>query len=255
MAITASQVNSLRQRTGVGMMECKKALDEANGDEEKAIEILRKSGAAKAAKKADRATSEGIIVTKVEENKAAIVKLLCETDFVAKNEEFKAIADAASDTALKEGAQAAKDSQEEAIKALIAKLGENMTLDVRVIEGEGIGGYVHSNCKIGTLINLKSPDIEKAKDIAMHITAMDPKVVRPEEVSEEEVSKEKEIWKDQLAKEGKPEEIMDKIMEGKERKFREEHALMKQSFVKDGDKTVEEYLSGNEVTEFIRMSI
>lgn len=255
MAITASQVNSLRQRTGIGMMECKKALDEAGGDEEKAIEILRKSGAAKAAKKADRETSEGVIVTKVEGDKAAIVKLLCETDFVTKNEEFKAIADTAADMALSDGAEAAKNSQEEPIKALIAKLGENMSLDIRVLEGEGIGGYVHSNCKIGTLVNLKSADIEKARDVAMHVTAMDPKVVRPEEVSDEEVSKEKEIWKDQLAKEGKPEEIMGKIMEGKERKFREEHALMKQSFVKDSDKTIEEYLSGNEVTEFIRMSI
>jgi elongation factor Ts len=255
MPITASQVSQLRQRTGVSMMACKKALEETGGDEEKAIEILRKKGAAKAAEKADRAMKQGVIVTKVDGNKAAIVKLTCETDFVAKNEEFKKIANDAVETALRDGADAAKAAAEQPVKDLFTKLGENMAIEVKVLEGEGIGEYLHSNCKVGTLLNLKSSDAQKARDIAMHITAMSPAVVHPEEVSEEEVAKEKEIWKEQLKAEGKPEEIIDKIMMGKEKKFREESALMKQSFVKEGDKTVEEYLEGNTVTEFIRMAI
>lgn len=255
MSITAVQVNSLRQRTGIPMMQCKKALEESGGDEEGAIEILRKKGADRADEKADRTMKEGIVVTKVEGNKAAIVKLLCETDFVAKNEEFKAIANKSAEIALKEGAEAAKKSQEQPIKDLFTKLGENMSIEVKVMEGEGISYYIHSNCKIGTLVNLKTPDADKARDMAMQIAAMAPSVISPEDVSEEEVKKEREIWKHQLKEEGKPESIIDKILEGKEKKFREESALMKQAFVKDGDKTVEEYLSGNTVTEFVRMVI
>ncbi len=255
MSITASQVNSLRQRTGVSMMQCKKALEETGGDEEKAIELLRKKGAAKAAEKADRATKEGVVITKIDGNKAAVVKLLCETDFVAKNEEFKKIANDAVDIALKEGADSAKESAEQPIKDLFTKLGENMSIEVKVMEGEGIGDYVHSNCKIGTLVSLQSADTDKAKDIAMQVAAMNPAVINPEDISSDLVDKEKEIWADQLKNEGKPEEIIDKIMMGKERKFREESALMKQSFVKDGDKTVEQYLEGNSVTEFVRMAI
>lgn len=255
MSITASQVNSLRQRTGISMMACKKSLEEAGGDEEKAIEMLRKKGAAKAAEKADRSMGEGVIVTKVDGNKAAIVKLSCETDFVTKNEEFKAIANNAVEVAFKDGADAAKEGAEQPIKDLFAKLGENMAIEIKVLEGEGIGEYVHSNCKIGTLINLNSPDAQKARDIAMHVTAMSPAVVSPEEISDDEVTKEKEIWREQLKTEGKPEELIDKIMMGKEKKYREESALMKQSFVKDSKKTVEQYLEGNTVTEFIRMAI
>ncbi len=255
MTITASQVNELRQRTGVSMMLCKKALEEAGGDEEKAIDILRQKGEAKAATKAGRDTSEGIIVAKVSDDKAAIVQLSCETDFVAKNEEFIAIANAAADVALKEGAEAAKSSQEQPIKDLFTKLGENMSIEIKVLEGEGIGHYIHSNSKIGALVQLKGSDVERARDIAMQVAAMNPEVTNPEDVSDDSVAKEKEIWKVQLKEEGKPEEIMDKIMMGKERKFREESALMKQSYVKDGEKTVEQYLEGNSVTEFIRMSI
>jgi len=255
MSITASQVNSLRQRTGVSMMQCKKALEEAKGDEEKAIEILRKKGAAKAAEKADRVTREGVIVTKVKGNKAAIVKLLCETDFVSKNEEFRKIADIAADVALKKGAEAAMRSQDQAMKDLFTKLGENMSIEVKVMEGKGIGDYIHSNCKLGTLIKLKTPDEVKARDIAMQVAAMSPSVVNPEDVPDEEVAREKEIWKAQLKMEGKPEQIIEKIMAGKERKYREENALMKQTFIKDGEKTVEEYLEGNSVIEFIRIAI
>lgn len=255
MAITAAQVNELRQRTGISMMACKKALEEAGGDEEKAIEILRKKGAAKAAEKADRTMKEGIIVTRVDGSKAAIVKLCCETDFVAKNEEFIAIANQAAETALKNDVETAKSQAEPAIKDLFTKLGENMGIEVDVIEGAGIGDYIHTNSKVGAIVNLNSKDAVKARDIAMHITAMNPAVVSPADLPEDLVIKEREIWAEQLKNEGKPAEMIDRIMQGKEKKFREESALIKQTFVKDGEKTVEQYLENNSVTSFVRMAI
>jgi len=255
MPITAAQVNDLRQRTGISMMACKKALEEAGGDEEKAIDILRKKGAAKAVEKADRATKEGIVMTKVKDDKAVIVKLSCETDFVAKNEEFVAIAKKAVETALKSGVEAAKTEADPVIKALFTKLGENMGIDVSVIEGEGVGEYIHTNSKVGTIVKLSSKDAVKARDVAMHITAMNPVVVSPEDLPEDVVIKEREIWTEQLKNEGKPEEMIGRIMIGKEKKFREESALIKQTFVKDGEKTVEQYLEGNSVKSFVRMAI
>jgi len=255
MPITASQVNELRQRTGISMMQCKKALEETNGDEEKAIELLRKKGADKAAEKSDRQMKEGIILSKVEGNKAVIVTQYCETDFVAKNEDFRAIAEKAAETALKDGIESAKTEAEPALKDLFTKLGENMSIEVDVLEGEGLGEYVHTNSKVGTIVNLAKPDSEKARDVAMHITAMNPNVVSPDDLPEDVVIKEREIWTEQLKTEGKPAEIMDKILMGKERKFREESALLKQSFVKDGEKTIEEYLEDNTVETFVRKSI
>ncbi len=255
MSITASQVNELRQRTGISMMQCKKALEEANGDEEKAIELLRKKGADKAAEKVDRQMKEGIILSKVEGNKAVIVTQYCETDFVAKNEEFLAIAEKAAETALKDGIEAAKTGAEPVLKDLFTKLGENMSIEVDVLEGEGLGEYVHTNSKVGTIVNLAKSDSEKARDVAMHITAMNPNVVSPDDLPEDVVIKEREIWTEQLKTEGKPAEIMDKILMGKEKKFREESALLKQTFVKDGDKTIEEYLEDNTVETFVRKSI
>jgi elongation factor Ts len=255
MPITAAQVNDLRQRTGISMMACKKALEEAGGNEEKAIDILRKKGAAKAVEKADRKTKEGIIITKVKADKAVIVKFSCETDFVAKNEEFVAIAKKASETALKSGVEAAKKEADPAIKALFAKLGENMGIEVDLIEGEGVGEYVHTNSKVGTIVKLASKDALKARDVAMHITAMNPVVVNPGDLPEDVVVKEREIWTEQLKNEGKPEAMIGKIMIGKEKKFREESALVKQVFVKDGEKTVEQYLEGNSVETFVRKAV
>jgi len=255
MSITAKQVNDLRQRTGISMMMCKKALEEAGGDEEKAIEILRKKGAAKAAEKADRVMKQGVVITKVKGDKAAIVKLTCETDFVAKNEEFRKIAENAVDVALKKGAQEAQNSQEQALKDLFTKLGENMALEVKVMEGKGIADYIHTNSKLGVLVSLKKADEAKGKDVAMQIAAMNPAVINPEDVLQELVEKEKEFWKAQLLAEGKPEAMLDKIMIGKEKKFREESALMKQAFVKNNEITIEKFLDGNTVVEFIRMAI
>lgn len=253
--ITAQQVNDLRQRTGISMMQCKKALEEANGDEEKAIELLRKKGMAKAAEKSDRAMKEGVVVAKVHGNKAALVKLSCETDFVAKNEEFKIIANQAAETALKSGAEKAVEEANGGIKELFAKLGENMAIEVKTMEGEGISHYIHTNQKIGTLVKLSQKMEEKAHDIAMQVAAMNPLVISPSEVSEDLVAKERDIWRAQLIAEGKPEAMLDKIMIGKEKKFREESALLKQAFVKDPEKTVEQFLGDTQVQEFIRMAI
>jgi len=255
MTITATQVNELRKKTGISMMQCKKALEEAGGDQEKAIEILRKKGAAKAAEKADRETSEGIVITKVEGDKAVIVGLYCETDFVAKNEEFVAVANKAVETALRSGVEAAKSEADPVLKELFTKLGENMSIEVDVIEGKGLGDYVHTNGKVGAIVALSGPDADKARDVAMHVTAMNPVVVSPDDLPEDVVIKEREIWSEQLKNEGKPAEIVDKIMQGKEKKFREEAALIKQSFVKNGEQTVEEYLVDNAVTSFVRKSV
>ncbi len=255
MNITASQVNSLRLRTGVSMMACKKALVEAQGDEEMAIDILRKQGAAKAAAKADRETKEGIILTRVEGDRAVIVKLSCETDFVAKNEEFVAIAKSAVNTALKKGMESAKEEADPMIKELFSKLGENMSIEIDMIEGEGVGEYVHTNGRVGAILRLSSKDGDKARDVAMHITAMNPVVIRPEQLPEDLVIKEREIWTEQLKAEGKPAEMIGKIMMGKEKKFREESALIKQTFVKDGEKTIEQYLESNSVESFTRMAV
>lgn len=255
MSITAAQVKSLRDRTGVPMMGCKGALEESGGDEEKAIEILRKKGEAKAVTKAGRETSEGLITTKIDGNKAVIITQFCETDFVAKNEEFVFISNKAAETALSSGIDSAKAEADISLKELFTKLGENMSIEIDLIEGEGLAEYVHTNGKVGTVINLASPDAEKARDIAMHITAMNPVVINPEDLPEYVVIKEREIWKEQLINEGKPEEMLDKIMIGKEKKFRAESALIKQSFVKDNEKTVEEYLEGNSVTTFVRKDI
>lgn len=255
MSITAAQVNELRQRTGISMMACKKALEEANGNEEKAIEILRKKGAAKASDKADRKMKEGIVITKVKADKAVIVKLSCETDFVAKNEEFVSIAKNAVEMALKSGVDAAKAEADPALKALFTKLGENMSIEVDAIEGDGVGEYLHTNAKVGTIVKLTSKDAAKARDVAMHITAMNPVVVSPEDLPEDVVIKEREIWTEQLKNEGKSAEMIGRIMIGKEKKFREESALIKQVFVKDGEKTVEQYLEGNSVESFVRKAV
>ena len=210
-------------------MMCKKALEEAGGDEEKAIEILRKNGASAAAKKAERDQSEGSVFSASSDGKAAIVRIDCETDFVARDDNFKAL-----------GQEAAVD---EKIPALVQKLGENITLGkMELAEAAVSGVYVHSNGKIGVAIGLSGGSEDLAKDIAMHAAAMNPLYVLPEEVSEEELNKEREIWKDQLAAEGKPAEIMDKIMAGKEKKFREENALTTQEFVKEPGKLVGELL-------------
>ncbi len=254
--IDAKAVGSLRSRTGVSIMECKKALEEAGGDEEKAIEILRKKGASAAAKKAEREQSEGSVFTASTDGKAAVVRLDCETDFVARDDNYQSYGQELADTLLSDGLDAAQALADEKIPALVQKLGENITLgEMKLAESAVTGVYLHSNGKIGVAIGLSGGSEDLARDIAMHAAAMNPLYVKPEEVSEEEVEKERIIWKEQLASEGKPAEIMDKIMIGKEKKFREENALTTQEFVKEQGKLVGELLGDTEIVEYVRLAV
>lgn len=254
--IDAKLVASLRSRTGVSIMECKKALEEAGGDEEKAIEILRKKGAAAAAKRQTASRAEGSVFSASANGKAALVTINCETDFVARDDNFQQTGQEIADKLVSDGMDAAKALADEKIPALVQKLGENITLGTLQLSEAAVNGvYVHSNGKIGVVIGLSGGSEDIAKDIAMHAAAMSPAHVSPDDVPTESVEKEREIWKEQLAQEGKPAEIMEKIMMGKEKKFREESALMTQEFVKDPSKLVQDLLDGASIVEYVRMSI
>lgn len=253
MAITAQQVKELRDRTGVAMMACKKALEETDGNIENAIEVLRKRGTTKAAEKADRSTSEGRVAIA----DRAIIKILCETDFVGKNEAFIAytqeIANTVNEKGIEEGTAYFEDTKTDKIQ----EIGENIVLDsLEIIEGgDMVSGYVHSNGKIAVLVALESGTEEQAKDVSMHAAAMNPAVANPEEVPADLIEKEKVIYQEQLKNEGKPEKIWDKIMEGKVKKFCADRALASQAFVKDPSQTVAEYLGEAKLVKFIRFAI
>jgi len=257
MAVSIDQIKELREATGISMMDCKKALEEVDGDYDKAVDVLRKKGAVKAKDRAERTTANGVVVIKSENGKSAMVELQCETDFVAKGDDFIGVAEILADKLLK-GEIKPEDRDIPEVKDAVLKLGENIKIgSMKVVEGKTLGDYVHSNKKIGVVVSLSGGSSELARDIAMHVAATNPDVVSPDEVSQELVDKEKEIWTDQLKEEGKPEEIIGKIMMGKEKKFREENALIKQPFVKDPDKTIENLLSEASavVEEFERFAI
>jgi elongation factor Ts len=256
MAISAALVKELRERTSAGMMECKKALVETNGDIEAAVEYLRKAGMAKADKKADRTAAEGLIVieTSGDGKKAAMVEVNCETDFVAKDDNFQSFAKEAASIVLNaspadlESLMATKmqngDSVQDTIKGLIAKIGENMSVRRFVImeSSEGsIGSYSHGS-RIGVLVDMTGGDTELAKDIAMHVAASKPVCVSAEQVSPDLIEKEKEIFSAQAAESGKPPEIVEKMVSGRINKFLKEITLLGQPFVKDPDSTVEKLL-------------
>ena len=254
--ISASAVSSLRARTGVSILACKEALEEAGGDEEKAIEILRKRGIAQAAKKAAREQTQGLVFLEETEGKAVSLALRCETDFVARDDNFQSTGKEIVSVLLKDGEAAAKALGDTKVPELVQKLGENITLaEVNVVEAPVIGTYLHTNQKIAVIIGLEGGTKEQARDLAMHAAAMNPLYARPEEVTEASLEKEREIWREQLKKEGKPEAMFDKIMVGKEKKFREENALLTQPFVKDPSKTIEQYLGGAKLTAYNRLAI
>ncbi len=256
MDISASSIQSLRARTGVSISAVKDALVEAGGDEEKAIEILRKRGIAQAAKKADREQGEGLVFLKEEGSRVAMFILRCETDFVARDENFGKTGEEIVSVLFSDGMDAAKAKAAELVPELVQKLGENITADdMHAIEAPVIGSYIHSNRKIGVIIGLEGSTKDTARDIAMHAAALSPRYVHPEEVGEDVLEKEKEIWREQMSKEGKPEAMWDKIMMGKEKKFREENAITKQNFVKDPSKTVEQHLDGGKITTYVRVSV
>jgi elongation factor Ts len=191
----------------------------------------------------------------IQGTKGAIVSVRCETDFVSRNTDFQKLAKDVAEAYLQKG-QESQASNEAKVKAAVNTLGENIQLgECSVIEAPVIGGYVHTNFKVGVLVGLDKGTVEQARDIAMHAAAMNPKVKYPEEVNADVIAKEKEIWKAQLEQEKKPANILENIMKGKEKKFREESALSSQMFVKDNSKTVSQYLAGAKIVQYVRMII
>ncbi len=255
--ISASQVAQLRARTGAGILESKKALEEANGDESMAIDILRKKGKAQAIKKADRMQSEGGIFIATDGKKAAVVMLKCETDFVGRSDNFVKVGQMLAQALHDKGPEGFETVAGEKVPAAVLELGENISVgETAMLSAPVIGTYVHSNRKIGVVIGLSKGTKDQAVDAAMHAAAMSPMYKMPEHVPTELIAKEREIWKEQMAKDAgkKPPEILEKIMLGKEKKFREENALVTQAFVKDPSRTVGHMLDGAEVTEYLRVA-
>lgn len=257
--VTAALVKELRDATGISMMKCKQALDEAGGDIEAARDILRKSGEKDAAKKADRETGEGVIAARIDGPKAAMVQIGCETDFVARGEDMAALTASLLDLAMTQGADTTKAEGEALVQATIQKVGENVRLgEIRVIETDGaIGSYIHSNGKIGVLVSVSGASEEVARDVAMHAAAMNPTVMTPDQVDSSAIEKEREVQAEILKNEGKPAEMVEKILDGKLKKFCDEQALTKQPFVKDSSKTVEQFVAeqGGQITGFVRLAV
>ena len=259
-AISASMVKELRQRTGLGMLECKKALAETGGDVDKAIEELRKKSGMKAAKKAGRTAAEGIVVAKVsaDNSSATMVEVNSETDFAAKNEDFLSFANKVAEEAVSKGTTEVAVMLDSEREALVQKIGENISPRRAVmLEGDVVGAYVHSNNRIGAIVALKGGSVELAKDIAMHATAVNPRVLNPEDMAQEELDKEKEIIKAQPDMEGKPEEIVEKMMGGRIKKFLKENSLVEQPFVKNPEVTVGKLAkeAGAEIVAFLRLEV
>ncbi len=259
MSISAAEVNELRKKTGAGMMDCKKALTEANGDFEKAIEILRKKGASVAAKRAEKSAYEGMIVTKIssDNKKAAIVEVNCETDFVANSDDFVKLANQVVETVFATDAQNSKALLESnsdlhnMLVDVIGKVGEKIEIS-RVASEKAENGllvdYVHMGSKLGVIVKFdnvtNSPQelVEIGKDIAMQVAAMNPICVYREEVPTSTIEKEIDIYKELARKEGKPENILEKIAQGKLNKFYQENCLTEQAFIKDNSKSVNDLL-------------
>jgi elongation factor Ts len=278
MAVTAEQVKKLRDRTGAGMADCKKALEEANGDEEKALDILRKKGAASAAKRADRVAKEGVIATAVSPDgkKAVIAEVNSETDFVARNESFVAFAQDIANSAL----NASPNSREEfmlvklsngatiseEVGAQTGRIGEK--IEARRFEmldaGNGtVASYIHPGAKLGVLVALSGVNGDASKtlgrDIAMQVAAMNPMGLNRQSISADTVNREIEIYKTQMRNEGKKEEFIDRIAQGKLEKFYQDNVLLEQSFIKDASKTITDILkeagASIMVTGFVRMQL
>lgn len=266
MAVTAALVKELRERTGAGMLDCKKALVETDGDIELAIENMRKSGQAKAAKKAGRIAAEGVILTKVEGGRATMLELNCETDFVARDEGFLkfgnellevAAANNINDIDALNDADLNGSKVSEVRDALVAKIGENISpRRVINVEGDTLGAYVHGG-RIGVISILTGGDEELAKDVAMHVAAASPQFVKPENVPAEVVEKEKEIQIEIAIQSGKPADIAEKMVAGRMKKFTGEVSLTGQPFVKDPSISVAELLNNNsaDVINFVRFEV
>ncbi len=264
-AVSAALVKELRERTGLGMLDCKRALKDADGNIEQAIEDLRKSSGMKAAKKSGRIAAEGVVAVRTSEDgsRALLIEVNSETDFVARDAGFLAFVSQVADEALAGDGDVEAlmgSGLEQAREALVQKIGENVSVRRLVreaVEGGVVGSYVHGNNRIGVLVGLKGGDAELAKDVAMHIAALSPQYVSPELVPEEVIAKEKEIYVAQAQDSGKPAEIIEKMVSGRVRKFLEEISLSRQAFVKDPDVSVGELVkkAGAELVSFTRYEV
>ncbi|MCH5166510.1 MAG: elongation factor Ts [Erysipelotrichales bacterium] len=268
--ISAKEVNELRNLTGAGMMDCKKALTECNGDMQAATDWLRKKGAAKAEKKADRIAAEGLANIYTEGNKAVIIEVNCETDFVTKNEEFVNMIDVIGKAVLNSDAKSMDEvnalevegqTVAEFVVAKTAKIGEKLSLRraelVTKADSENFGAYLHMGGKIAVLVTVDGASEDVAKDVAMQAAAMRPEYLRKEDVPAEVIEREKEILKEQAINEGKPADIAEKMVNGRISKYYKENCLIHQSFVKNGDIDVETYVknNGGEVKSMIRYEV
>lgn len=259
MAITAAQVNELRQKTGAGMMDCKKALIEANGDFEKAIEILRKKGAAVATKRAEKTTNEGLILTKISDDKSkgVIVEVNCETDFVARSSDFIELAEETLETVFNQEPVSVdvllngSNILSAKLNDVMGKIGEKLQITrfaVEKAENGVVVDYIHPGSKLGVLVRIdnvsggKDEIVNIGKDIAMQVAAMKPMCVYREEVPQETIDKEIDIYKELARKEGKPEQILEKIATGRLNKFYQENCLFEQAYIKDNAKSVSDLL-------------
>jgi len=270
--ITAADVNKLRQQTGAGMMDCRKALVESDGDFEKAVDYLRKKGQKVAALRSDRETKEGVIIAKTgaDAKTGVIVALGCETDFVAKNEDFVKFAQSIVDLALANGVKTVDElgaaklddaTVADKVNDQVAKIGEKINLSkFEMIEAAAVTAYIHGNYRMGVLVGFSKPvSDEVGKDIAMQIAAMNPIAVDADGVPADLIAREREIAIDQIKAEGKPAEMAEKIAQGKITKFFKESTLLQQAFVKDGNKSVADYLKSIDadlkVTSFKRIAL
>ena len=269
--ITAAEVNKLRKQTGAGMMDCKKALVEAEGDFEAAVDILRKKGQKVAAKRADREATEGAVIAKTNgADKGAVIKLSCETDFVAKNENFVALANKIADIALASGVSTAEELgavEFEGGLTVAAKLqeqtgviGEKIEVaEMATVSAPFVASYIHMGNKIGTLVGLTAEAAEAGRDVAMQAAAMNPVALNRDAVPQEVIDRELEVGKDLARQEGKPEAMLDKIAAGRLNKFFKENTLVDQDFIKDSKLSVSKYLtsveSGLAVVDFKRVSL
>ena len=265
MEIKASQVKELRDMTGVAMMDCKKALVECEGDIEKALDLLRSNSALKAEKKSSRVAADGILIVSVNEDYATLVELNSETDFAAKDANFLSFGEKVKEYISKnkifEASILKESSLEDDRKALVQTIGENIQIR-RVVTLEfdssmNIGIYIHSDSKLGSLVVTENGSDEIAKDIAMHVSAFNPLCLSQDDIDKDVLEREKAIYQNQAQDSGKPQDIMDKMVDGKIKRFLSEVSLISQNFVKDPDITVQEYLEkgGATIVEFARLKV
>ena len=265
--ITAALVKELREITGAGMMDCKKALVECEGDKDKAIDYLREKGIAKAAKKAGRIASEGVVAAASDGNTACIVEINSETDFVAKNENFLALVKKIADhiVACKPADMDALNASQmdgktvaEVMTEAVASIGEKLSLrrfEVYTTEDGQLATYIHMGGKIGVIVELSGGDATLGKDVAMQIAAAKPQCIGREDVDQEALAHEREVLRKQALEEGKPEKIVEKMVDGRINKYYKEVCLVEQEFVKDSDKTIKDILAGVEVRRFARFEM